>query len=131
MSEKTWERNTTSLVAHAQHRKEEKRRRVDEAIASLLRDQQAVNFNAVAKAAGVSKTYLYCQPQLRDRIEALRQQDREQRVRERVSRPTGKTNAGKDLVILAKERRIKELEEENRKLKHQLSVALGKAYDRL
>ena len=51
MSEKTWERNTTSLVAHAHQRKEEKRKRVDEAIACLLRDQQTINFNAVAKAA--------------------------------------------------------------------------------
>src|SRR5260221_1562785 len=131
MSEKTWERNTTNLVAHAHQRKEQKRKRVDEAIARLLRDQQAVNFNAVAKAAGVSKTYLYCQPQLRDRIEALRQQEREQTVREPVARPTGKTDAAKNLVILAKKRRITELEEENRKLKQQLNVALGKAYDRL
>src|SRR2546425_7624219 len=91
MSEKTWERNTTSLVAHAHQRKEEKRKRVDEAITRLLRNQQAVNFNAVAKAAGVSKTYLYCQPQLRDRIDALRQPEREQRARERANRPTGKT----------------------------------------
>jgi hypothetical protein len=30
-----------------------------------------------------------------------------------------------------KERHIKELEEENRKLKQQLKAALGKAYDRL
>ena len=44
------------------------------------------------------------------RIESLRQQEREQRVRERIVRPTSKTDAGKDLVILAKERRIKELE---------------------
>jgi AcrR family transcriptional regulator len=131
MSEITWERNTKSLVAHAHQRKEEKRKRVDEAITRLIRDQQAVNFNAVAKSAGVSKTYLYNQPQLRDRIEALRQQEQEQTIREQLTRPTGKTNAAKDLMILAKERRIKELEEENRKLKHQLSVALGKAYDRL
>ena len=43
----------------------------------------------------------------------------------------GKTDVGKDLVILAKDRRIKALEEENRKLKQQRKVALGKAYDRL
>jgi hypothetical protein len=84
-----------------------------------------------AKAAGVSKAYLYTQPLFRDRIDALRQQEREQTVRERVARPTGKTDAGKDLVILAKERRIKELEEENRKRKQQLKTALGKTYDRL
>ena len=131
MSEKTWERNTAGLVAHAHQRKEEKRKRVDDAITCLLREHKAINFNTVAKAAGVSKAYLYTQPLFRDRIEALRQQEREQMVRERVARPTGKTDAGKDLVILAKERRIKELEEENRKLKQQLKTALGKAYDKL
>jgi len=131
MSEKTWKRNTTGLVANANLRKEEKRKRVEEAITRLLRDHRAINFNSVAKAVGVSKTYLYMQPQIRDRIEALRQQEREQMVRERVAHPTGKTDAAKDLVILAKERRIKELEEENRKLKQQLKGALGKAYDKL
>jgi hypothetical protein len=131
MSEKTWERNVTGLVAHAHQRKEQKRKRVDEAIARLLREHMSINFNTVAKGAGVSKAYLYSQPQLRDRIEALRHQQQEQRVRERVARPTGKTDAGKDVVIFAKERRIKELEEENRTLKQQLKAALGKAYDRL
>jgi uncharacterized protein DUF6262 len=97
----------------------------------LLREHQPVNFNSVAKAASVSKAYLYSQPQLRDRIEALRQQELEQTVRKRMAHPTGKTDADKDLVILAKDRRIKELEEENRKLKQQLKGALGKAYDRL
>lgn len=131
MSEKTWKRNTTGLAAYTHQRKEEKRRRVDDAITHLLREHQTINFNIVAKAAGASKAYLYSQPQLRDRIEALRQQQQEQRVRERIARPTGKNDAGKDLVILAKERRIKELEEENRKLKQQLKAALGKAYDQL
>jgi len=131
MSEKTWERNTAGLVAHAHQRKEEKRKRVDEAIIHLLREQKAINFNSVAKAANVSKAYLYSQPQLRDRIETLRQQELEQTMRKRVAHPTGKTDAGKDLVILAKDRRIKELEAENCRLKKELQVALGKAYDRL
>jgi hypothetical protein len=131
MSEKTWERNTTGLAAYTHQRKEEKRKRVDDAITRLLREQQVINFNTVAKAAEVSKAYLYTQPLFRDRIEALRQQQQEQRVREKVARPTGKTDAAKDLMILAKERRIKELEDENRKLKQQLKVALGKAYDQL
>ena len=111
MSEKTWERNTAGLVAHAHQRKEEKRQRVKKAITGLLRDHQAVNFNSVSKAACVSKAYLYTQPMFRDRIEALRQLEREQRVREWVAPPIGKTDAGKDVVILAKERRNKELEE--------------------
>jgi AcrR family transcriptional regulator len=132
MSEKTWKRNTSGMIAHAHHRKEEKRKRVEETITRLLREQQAITFNAVAKVAGVSKAYLYSQSDLRERIEALRQQAVEQAVRERAARPApGKTDASKDLVILAKDRRIKELEAENRQLKKQLQVTLGQAYDRL
>jgi hypothetical protein len=131
MSEKIWKRNTSGLTAHAQHRKEHKRQGVQEAIATLLRDQKPVNFHSVAKGAQVSKAYLYSQPDLRERIEALRQQELKQRLQHRAADPVGKTDAGKDLVIHAKDRRIKELEAENRKLQQQLKVALGKVYDRL
>jgi Family of unknown function (DUF6262) len=132
MREKTWERNTSGIVAHAHRRREEKRKRVDETIAQLLRAQQTITFHSVAKAAGVSKAYLYGQSNLRERIEALRQQATEQAVRERAAPPVpGKTDGSRDLVILAKDRRIKELEAENRQLQQQLKVALGKAYDRL
>jgi hypothetical protein len=131
MSEKTWKRNTTGIAAHAQSRKEHKHKGVEDAITTLLREQKLINFNTVAKAACVSKAYLYSQPDLRERIETLRQQTMEQMVRERAMRSPGKTDAGRDLVILAKDRRIKALEEENRDLKRQLQAALGKAYDQL
>jgi hypothetical protein len=129
MSEKTWQRNTTGIVAHAQVRREHKRKGVEEAITTLLREQKLINFNTVAKAACVSKAYLYSQPDLRERIEALRQQTMEQMVRERAMPSSGKTDASRDLVILAKDRRIKELETENQKLQQQLKVALAKAYE--
>ncbi len=131
MSKTTWVRDTRGLTAHAKQRSEEKRKCVDEAIDRLLRQQQAINFNSVAQAAGVSKAYLYCQPELRERIEALRQQQLEHVACERITRPIGKTDTSKDLVIFAKERRIKELEAENHKLQRQLKTALGKAYDQI
>jgi len=131
MSEKTWKRNTTGIAAHAQARREHKRKGVEDAIATLLREQKPINFHIVAKAADVSKAYLYSQPDLRERIEALRQQGVEQMVRERAACSTGKTDGSRDLVILAKDRRIKVLEEENRQLKKQLQTALGRAYDQL
>lgn len=131
MSEKNWGRNTAGLAAYAQKRKEQKRKSVEEAIAVLLREQKPVNFHTVAKRAAVSKAYLYSQHDLRERIDALRQQGMEQMVRERATRSPGKTDASRDLVILAKDRRIKELEAENRKLQQQLKGALGKAYNQL
>lgn len=129
MSEKSWKRNTTGMIAHAQKRKEHKRKGVEDAITALLREQKPINFNTVAKAATVSKAYLYSQLDLRERIEALRRQTVGQTIRERATRSPGKTDASRDLVILAKDRRIKELEAENRKLQQHLKVALAKAYD--
>lgn len=131
MSEKTWKRNTTGLAAYTHQRKEQKYKQAEEAITTLLREHEAVNFNSVAKAARVTKAYLYSQPLLRDRIETLREREREQRVRGHATHPVGKTDASKDTVILAKDRRIKELEAENQRLKKELQVALGKAYDQL
>ena len=64
MSEKNWERNTAGLATHAQKRKEQKRKSVEEAIAALLREQKPVNFHTVAKRAAVSKAYLYSQHDL-------------------------------------------------------------------
>jgi len=131
MSEKTWVRNTAGMTAHAQSRKEQKRTGVEDALTTLLRERKPINFNTVAKVAMVSKVYLYSQPDLRERIEALRQQGVEQMVHERATRSPGKTDASRGLVILAKDRRIKELEAENQKLQQQLKVALAKAYDQL
>lgn len=131
MGEQTWKRNTAGLAAHAQARREHKRKGVEDAITMLLREEQPVNFNTVAKAACVSKAYLYSQPDLRARIEVLRLQGVEQMVRERASRVAEKTNASRDLIILAKDRRIKALEEENHQLQRQLKTALAKAYEQI
>ncbi len=131
MSEKTWERNTTGIIGHAQKRKEQKRKGVEDTITALIREQKPINFHTVAKAAMVSKAYLYSQQDLRERIEVLRQQSVEQMVRERATHSPAKTDASRDLVIFAKDRRIKELEAENQKLQQQLKVALAKAYDQL
>jgi uncharacterized protein DUF6262 len=131
MSEKTWERNTTGIIGYAQKRKAQKRKGVEDTITALIREQKPINFHTVAKAAMVSKAYLYSQQDLRERIEVLRQQSVEQMARERATYSPAKTDASRDLVIFAKDRRIKELEAENQKLQQQLKVALAKAYDQL
>src|SRR3989442_8450844 len=82
MSEKTWERNTAGIAAHAQKRKEQKRQGIEEAIAALLREQKPVNFHTVAKRAAVRKAYLSSQQKPRRRIDALRLQEKEQREQE-------------------------------------------------
>jgi hypothetical protein len=126
----TWERNVEGMKNHAQRRSQEARRRVDQAITRLVREHKPVNFNTVAQSAGVTKSYLYTQSDIRARIEALRASQHIPK-RQCQSVPSERTEASKDLLLAAKDRRIKTLEEENRQLKAELKKALGSIYDRI
>jgi hypothetical protein len=129
MTEKTWQRNTSGLAAHAKQRAECKQQQVEQAIGKLLRENRPVNFNTVATSAGVTKAYLYNHPELRDRIEALRAAQRNNLTPSRAL--SGRTEGSRAVLLVAKDRRIKELEQENQKLKEELKVALGKLYEQL
>lgn len=79
--------------------------------------------------SGVSKAYLYNNQGIRERIETLRKQQ------EGLSSPTQEkkqmTDASKDVLIAAKNKRIKELEAENKRLKDELMHLRGKLYDNI
>lgn len=125
--------NTRGLLAYAQRKSQEARQRVHQVIDQLLQEQQTINFNTVAKAAQVTKSYLYAHPDVRDRIEVLRtQQDQEklQHHRAENQQQGSRTDKTKDVLLAAKDRRIKELEEQNRKLKEDLKRAYGKLYEK-
>lgn len=126
--------NTRGLLAHAQRKAVETQQRVHQAIDRLLREQEVVNFNTVAKAANVTKSYLYANADVRERIEALRtklgqegieQQRAEQKLHQ------ARTVKTKEVLLAARDRRIKALEEENRQLKIQLKEAYGKLYEQV
>lgn len=123
--------NTQGLLAHAQRKSEETLRRVYQAIDRLLREQQVVNFNTVAKAANVTKSYLYAHQDVRERIEVLREklsQERMERQCAERQQHQARTDKTKDVLLAAKEQRIRTLEGENRKLKEELKAAYGKLY---
>ena len=66
-----WTRNTAGLLARATSKAIDARRRAELAIQELVVEQRPVSFSAVAERAGLSKTYLYNDADLRKRIEAL------------------------------------------------------------
>lgn len=84
-----------------------------------------INFNSVAQVSGVSKDYLYKNNKIRERIEGLRKQYKDS------SKPSKKemTESSKDIVIAAKNKKIEQLEKENKSLNEQLMVLRGKLYD--
>lgn len=122
-------RNTEGLKRHAEEKTKIALERVDKAIRELSLTEQKINFNSVAIASGVSKTFLYNNENVKERIEELRQQQVSNEINQRTK--YDKTAKSKDIIIMAKDKKIKELEQENKKLKEQLEILRGKLYEKL
>jgi len=84
----------------------------------------AVTFESVARAAGVSRSWLYTQPDIRD--EVLRLRDLGRRA-PGTSVPAHHRSSGASLLrrLQATTARNRELAEDNQRLRHQLAQALG------
>ena len=65
--------NAAPIVAAARHRHELTRARAVQALRELDRTGAPVTFAAVAAFAGVSRSWLYAQPDIRDQIARLRE----------------------------------------------------------
>lgn len=119
--------NSRHLILAAQQRTEQTRTRAMRALRRLDDTGAAVTFEAVAREAGVSRSWLYTQADLRAEIHALRA-----RTRPVPSAPlTPKRQAATDASLLRRlevaTERIRQLEEDNRQLSEALAEALGAA----
>ena len=121
-----WSRNTVGLLAGATSKAVDARRRTELAIEELVVQQQPVNFSTVAERAGVSKTYLYSDADLRKRIEALRDQQRIRTAQQRQVRV--QTDGSLKVVIAAKDRQLALLRTQVQQLERELAVARGQLY---
>lgn len=121
--------NTKGLKEYAKQRSQMALDKVDKAIRELSLTEQKINFNSVSQLSGVSKTFLYNNQEIKKRIEELRDKQVSRTINQRAK--YDKTSKSKDIIIMAKDQKIKELEEENKKLKEQLEVLRGKLYEKL
>lgn len=77
----------------------------------------------------MSKTFLYNNEKAKKRIEELREKQVSKTINQRAK--YDKTSKSKDIIIMSKDKKIKDLEEENKKLKEQLEIIRGKLYENL
>ena len=117
--------NSRHLIAAARHRAVATRKR---AIAALRRMDKAgtpITFDAVAKEAKVSRSWLYNQPDLRAEIDHLRAR----RNPVPNGRPVPDRQRASDASLLRRlettAERIRRLESENQQLREGLALALG------
>jgi len=116
--------NSPAIIAAARRRHELTRAKAVQAIRELERTGAPVSFAAVAQAAGVSRSWLYAEHNLRQEITRLREATR--------SAPTPAIPAGQrasDASLRRRlevaEQRIRQLRADNDKLRRQLAHALG------
>jgi len=121
--------HTKGLKEYAKNKSKITLERVDKAIRELSLTEQKINFNSVSQLGGVSKTFLYNNEDIKKRIEELRNKQTSRTINQRAK--YDKTAKSKDIIIMAKDKKIKELEEENKKLKEQLELLRGKLYEKM
>jgi hypothetical protein len=116
--------NSRHVIAAARRRSEGTRRRAVTALRHLDNTGTPVTFDAVAKQARVSRSWLYNQPDLRAEIERLRQ--RQQPVRQRLvpdRQRASEASLCQRLEVATT--RIRHLEVDNKRLRDALAEALG------
>ncbi|MEW2550403.1 DUF6262 family protein [Streptomyces zhihengii] len=117
--------NSHLIVSAAHRRAAATRRKAASALRRMDTTGVVITFETVAREAGVSRSWLYNQPDLRAEIERLR-------VRRRpvpAARPVPERQRASEASLLrrleAATERNRQLEAENRELRQALALALG------
>lgn len=120
--------NSIHIVTAAKQRHELTRAKAIAALHELDRAGTKISFEAVADHAGVSRSWLYTQPDLKDEINRIRAQRRPQHHQAPPARQRATEDSLRQRLDVAL-RRNRELTEQNQRLRHQLAHALGQARD--
>lgn len=103
-------RKIEALRSSAAQKAKESAERVEQALERMIKQGQIISFKSVAQAANVSTAYLYKQEDLRNRIETLRDQ---QKQRPKSKQPPAASDNSKSVIIST-------LREENKKLRAEI-----------
>lgn len=95
-------KNTSMIVLMAKEKTEERKQKVIETVNKMLENKEKITFYSVYQKAGVSKSFIYKNDDLRKLIESYRQS------------PIKKVQSkdAKDIIIDSQKRKISELEKQ-------------------
>jgi hypothetical protein len=116
--------NSIHLINAAQQRHEHTRAKALAAMHELDRTGALLTFESVARHAGVSRSWIYTQTDLKDEIRRLRAQHRPEPSTPLPARQRASDDSLRQRLEIAN-RRNRELTDENQRLRRQLACALG------
>lgn len=117
--------NTHHIVAAAQRRAEQTRKRAVAALQRMDAAGQRITFDTVSRAAGVSRSWLYAQQDLRAEIERLRRRHPTAKAAAIPPQRQRATDASLLRRLEAATARIRRLEADNRQLRDALARVIG------
>jgi hypothetical protein len=117
------QRNTDGLRNHAQAKRRETLRRVEKGIQQLVKEGRPINFKTVAEVSKVSRAWLNKEPDIRQRIQFLRNQQGTKRSVPPSQRASDASNAAKAKTLLQE---VKKLRAENQGLRQHIEEILGR-----
>ncbi|MFJ5713260.1 DUF6262 family protein [Neobacillus sp. NPDC093127] len=123
------QRNVEGIRNFAKQKTGIARDKVDKAIKTLIKKKEPINFNSVSEFANVSKTFLYQQEDIKERIQKLRKQQYEVVSPRAIKR--NMRDESKDRIIEVQRETIKGLKEEIKALKVKLQLNYSHEYENL
>jgi hypothetical protein len=119
MANKVSDKQVAGIKAHAEQRNKETLEKVNKAIDKLKRKKQPINFETVSKESGVTRSTLYNNAQLKERILSLRAILKSSPLDNVIVLKKDKVQLQEEKMITLRER-VKQLEEDKKKLIVQL-----------
>lgn len=114
-----------ALKSAAEQKKQQAAENLEKAIHKLTQENKSITFANVAKEAGLSVSYLYKYPEIKERIDSLRKQ---QLKAGKPSQPQKASDDSKAVIIYQLRERIKRLEAEVEGLRRVNEGLAGRVY---
>ena len=119
MTKKVSDKQIAGIKAYAEQRNKETLEKVNKAIDRLKRKKTPINFETVAKESGVTRSTLYNNAQLKERILSLRAISKASPLDDVIAIKKDKLQLQEEKIATLRER-VKQLEEDKKKLIVQL-----------
>ena len=120
------EQRIAKLNAVQQQRKQDCIDRTEKAIAKLLQNNKRISFGAIARIANVSISYLYKYPEIKERIQDIR--DQQVKNARKLTRPQIASEKSKQVIIKQLRECINTIEWEKKELKKQNAISAVEDY---
>ena len=126
MLNETKQRRIAALQTASLKKKQLAQEKTEKAIEKLIKSKKKLSFTNIAHEAGVSVQYLYKYPEIKQRIQYLRDQ---QNTESKIDSKRTRSEKSSQAIIQLLKNRVKALELERKNQKTEIEVLTGKLYE--